>query len=102
MTTGFTRQLELQGTGYRASMSGKLLTLTVGYSHPVNIDPPAGVVFEVDKAGKIVIAGADKEVVGQMAATVRSVRPPEPYHGKGIRYVGEVIFTKVGKSAGKK
>lgn len=102
VTTGFTRQLELHGTGYRASMAGKLLNLTVGYSHPVNIEPPAGVAFDVDKTGKIVITSADKELVGQMAAKVRGVRPPEPYHGKGIRYVGEVIATKVGKSAGKK
>ncbi len=102
VTTGFTRMLELQGTGYRASMSGKILNLTVGYSHPVNLDPPVGVAFDVDKAGKVVITGADKELVGQIAAKVRSIRPPEPYHGKGIRYLGEVIVTKVGKSAGKK
>lgn len=102
VTTGFTRQLELQGTGYRATMAGKILNLTVGFSHPVNIDPPVGVAFDVDKAGKVVISGADKELVGQMAAKVRGIRPPEPYHGKGIRYAGEVIVTKVGKSAGKK
>lgn len=102
VTTGFTRQLELQGTGYRAGLQGKQLNLTVGYSHPVLIEPPNGVAFDVDKAGKIVITGADKELVGQMAAKVRGIRPPEPYHGKGIRYVGEVIQTKVGKSAGKK
>ncbi len=102
VSKGFTRQLELIGTGYRASMSGKMLNITVGLSHPVNIEPPAGAAFEVDKAGKIVVTGLDKEVVGQLAASIRSVRPPEPYHGKGIRYVGEVVTTKVGKSAGKK
>ncbi|MEY4065696.1 MAG: hypothetical protein RIR26_1904 [Pseudomonadota bacterium] len=102
VTTGYTRQLELVGTGYRAAMTGKNLTLTVGYSHPVNMTPPAGVAFDVDKAGKVVVAGPDKELVGRVAAQVRGVRAPEPYHGKGIRYVGEVIATKVGKSSGKK
>jgi len=102
VTTGYSRQLELVGTGYRAAMSGKNLTLTVGYSHPVSMTPPAGVAFDVDKTGKVVVAGADKELVGRVAAQVRAVRAPEPYHGKGIRYVGEVIATKVGKSSGKK
>jgi large subunit ribosomal protein L6 len=102
VSEGFVRTLELHGTGYRAATAGKTLQLTVGYSHAVNMEPPAGIVFEVDKAGKINISGADKEVVGQVAAKVRSIRPPEPYHGKGIRYLGEVIATKVGKSAGKK
>lgn len=102
VTTGYSRQLELVGTGYRAAMSGKNLTLTVGYSHPVNMTPPPGVAFDVDKTGKVVVAGPDKELVGRVAAQVRGVRAPEPYHGKGIRYVGEVIATKVGKSSGKK
>lgn len=102
VTTGFSRQLELVGTGYRAAMSGKNLTLTVGYSHPVSMTPPQGVAFDVDKAGKVVVSGSDKELVGRVAAQVRAVRAPEPYHGKGIRYVGEVIATKVGKSSGKK
>jgi large subunit ribosomal protein L6 len=102
VSTGFTRQLELVGTGYRAQMQGKNLQLTVGYSHPVVMVPPAGVAFDVDKTGKIVVSGADKEVVGQITSQIRGVRPPEPYHGKGIRYSGEVILTKVGKSAGKK
>lgn len=102
VTTGYTRQLELVGVGYRANVAGKALNLTVGYSHPVSIQPPPGVTFEVDKAGKVSVIGSDKEVVGQMAATIRAVRPPEPYHGKGIRYAGEVIVTKVGKSAAKK
>ncbi|WGL60748.1 50S ribosomal protein L6 [Pigmentibacter sp. JX0631] len=102
VSAGFSKSLEIQGTGYRASMAGKVLNLTVGYSHPVNIDPPVGITFEVDKAGKVNITGVDKELVGQVAAKVRSVRPAEPYQGKGIRYAGEVIATKVGKSAGKK
>ncbi|BBH53895.1 MULTISPECIES: 50S ribosomal protein L6 [Fluviispira] len=102
VSAGFSKSLEIQGTGYRANMAGKVLNLTVGFSHPVNIDPPAGITFEVDKAGKVSISGVDKELVGQMAAKVRSVRPAEPYQGKGIRYSGEVIATKVGKSAGKK
>lgn len=102
VTNGYTRSLELVGVGYRANMAGKTLNLTVGYSHPVTIQPPAGVNFEVDKTGKINITGPDKELVGQMAAKIRDVRPPEPYHGKGIRYAGEVIATKVGKSAAKK
>ncbi len=102
VSAGFSKSLEIQGTGYRASMAGKVLNLTVGYSHPVNIDPPAGITFEVDKTGKVNISGVDKELVGQVAAKVRAVRPAEPYQGKGIRYAGEVIVTKVGKSAGKK
>jgi large subunit ribosomal protein L6 len=102
VSVGFSKSLEIQGTGYRASMSGKVLNLTVGYSHPVHINPPAGITFEVDKTGKVGIFGIDKELVGQTAATVRAVRPAEPYQGKGIRYLGEVIVTKVGKSAGKK
>jgi large subunit ribosomal protein L6 len=102
VSEGFTRSLELHGTGYRASVAGKDLQLVVGYSHPVSIQPPVGISFDVDKSGKINILGSDKEIVGQVAAKVRAIRPPEPYHGKGIRYLGEVIATKVGKSAGKK
>lgn len=102
VTEGYTRMLELQGTGYRAAMSGKDLALTVGFSHPVTVRPPEGIQFDVDKTGRVVVGGIDKELVGRMAATIRKIRPPEPYHGKGIRYVGEVIATKVGKSAGKK
>jgi len=101
VSKGFERSLELVGVGYRASKSGKKLVLNVGYSHPVEIDPPAGIDFEVPNAAAIVIKGADKEAVGQIAANVRMVRPPEPYKGKGIRYVGEYVRRKVGK-AGKK
>lgn len=101
-STGYKKELELHGVGYRANMSGKTLNLTVGLSHPVSVEAPQGINFEVDKTGKVGISGADKELVGQMAAKIRGIRPPEPYHGKGIRYSGEVIVTKVGKSAGKK
>jgi large subunit ribosomal protein L6 len=102
VSTGFSRSLELVGTGYRAQMNGKQLGLTVGYSHPVVIDPGSSLAFEVDKAGKVTISGPSKELVGQMAAKIRAIRPPEPYHGKGIRYAGEVITVKAGKSSGKK
>ena len=94
--------MEIQGTGYRAALEGKNLALTVGFSHPVHIKPPKGINFEVDKAGKVIITGIDKELVGQIAAKIRFVRPAEPYQGKGIRYLSEVIKTKVGKSASKK
>lgn len=102
VSKGFCKSLEIQGTGYRASVAGKLLNLTVGFSHPVNIEPPVGITFEVDKAGVVSVSGIDKELVGQMAAKIRGIRPAEPYQGKGIRYAGEIIKTKVGKSAGKK
>jgi large subunit ribosomal protein L6 len=102
VSKGFVKSLEIQGTGYRASVAGKLLNLTVGFSHPVNVEPPQGISFEVDKAGVVSVIGIDKELVGQIAAKIRGLRPAEPYQGKGIRYAGEVIKTKVGKSAGKK
>ncbi|MES2614308.1 MAG: 50S ribosomal protein L6 [Bdellovibrionota bacterium] len=102
VSKGFRKSLEIQGTGYRANVAGKLLNLTVGFSHPVNVDPPEGISFEVDKAGVVSVSGIDKELVGQMAAKIRGIRPAEPYQGKGIRYAGEFIKTKVGKSAGKK
>lgn len=106
---GFKRRLEIQGVGYRAQLNGKNLTLNVGYSNPVEIEPPPKVEFSVeDNAGKavktgtlVVVSGIDKEVVGNMAAKIRAVRPPEVYKGKGIRYVGEVVRRKAGK-AGKK
>lgn len=102
VSKGFTTSLEIQGTGYRANIAGKTLNLTVGFSHPVNLDPPEGIKFDVDKAGVVSVSGIDKELVGQIAAKIRGIRPAEPYQGKGIRYAGEVIKTKVGKSAGKK
>jgi large subunit ribosomal protein L6 len=97
-TKGFTKELELSGVGYRASLSGENLVLTVGFSHPVTIIPPAGVRFSVTE-GKIVVSGTNKQVVGQVAANVRAVKKPEPYKGKGIKYQGEHIRKKAGKSA---
>lgn len=101
VTKGYTRNLELVGTGYRAAKSGSKLTLQVGYSHPVEFEPPTGIDFTVPAQNQIVVSGIDKEVVGQVAANVRSVRPPEPYLGKGIRYAGEKVVRKEGKT-GKK
>lgn len=102
VTQGFTKTLTLVGVGYKAAQSGKNITLNVGYSHPVEVKAPAGVELKVDKTVNIVVSGPEKEVVGQLAASIRGIRPPEPYHGKGIRYMDEVIVTKVGKAAGKK
>lgn len=101
VTKGYTRTLELVGTGYRATKAGTKLTLQVGYSHPIEFEPPAGINFTVPAQNQIIVGGIDKEVVGQVAANVRGVRPPEPYLGKGIRYAGEVIRRKEGKT-GKK
>jgi large subunit ribosomal protein L6 len=99
VSKGFEIILEVEGVGYRAEMDGKKLALFVGYSHPVKMDPPAGVSFEVDqKTRQIKVLGFDKEMVGQTAANVRKVRPPEPYHGKGIRYLGERVRRKAGKA----
>ena len=99
VSSGFTTVLEVDGVGYRPELSGKNLMLYVGYSHPVEFPPPAGISFEVDqKARQIKVLGFDKEVVGQTAADIRKVRPPEPYHGKGIHYAGERIRRKAGKA----
>lgn len=100
VSDGFSRQLQIEGVGYRAALEGKNLVLNVGYSHPVTFEPPEGISFEVtDRAGReLVVSGADKEVVGEIAARIRRVRPPEPYKGKGIRYVGEQIRRKAGKA----
>ena len=99
VSTGFQVVLEVEGVGYRAEMDGKNLALFVGYSHPVKMEPPAGVSFETDaKTRSIKVLGFDKELVGQIAANIRKVRPPEPYHGKGIRYRGEKIRRKAGKA----
>ncbi len=96
---GFEVILEVEGVGYRAEMEGKNLSLFVGYSHPVKMEPPAGVTFETDaKTRQIKVLGFDKELVGQVAANVRKVRPPEPYHGKGLRYLGERVRRKAGKA----
>ncbi len=98
---GFTKSLELQGVGYRASVAGKKLELSLGFSHPISYDIPEGIEIKVDKQTAISITGANRELVGQVAAKVRSFRPPEPYLGKGVRYQGENIRRKAGKSAGK-
>ena len=99
VSTGFEVALGIEGVGYRAEMQGKDLALFVGYSHPVKVEPPAGISFEVElKTRQIKVLGYDREVVGQTAAEIRGVRPPEPYHGKGIRYVGEKIRRKAGKA----
>jgi large subunit ribosomal protein L6 len=99
VSSGFEVVLEVQGVGYRAEMQGKDLALFVGYSHPVKMTPPAGISFEVDqKTRQIKVLGYDREVVGQTASEIRRVRPPEPYHGKGIRYLGEKIRRKAGKA----
>lgn len=99
VSSGFTVGLEVEGVGYRAEMDGKTLVLHVGYSHPVRVEPPAGISFEAEqKTRQIRVLGYDREVVGQIAAEIRRVRPPEPYHGKGIRYAGEKIRRKAGKA----
>jgi len=101
VTEGFQKKLELQGVGYRSQLDGKNLILNVGYSHQVKILSPDGIRLAVENNTNIIISGADKELVGQIAANIRSIRPPEPYKGKGIRYQGEYVRKKVGK-AGKK
>lgn len=101
VTKGFEKTLVLEGTGYRAAKAGTKLTMTVGFSHPVEMLPPAGITFEVPAPNQIIIKGVDKELVGQFTANVRSVKPPEPYLGKGIRYSTEKVRRKVGKT-GKK
>ena len=98
VTNGYQKTLELHGTGYRASLSGKKLVLSVGYSHPVEFEPPAGIEFEVPAPNNVVVKGYDKQRVGEIAASIRAVRAPEPYLGKGIRYAGERIRRKVGKT----
>lgn len=101
VSKGWTRELELNGVGYRAAVSGKKLELTLGYSHPVLFAIPAGIEITVDKQTKITITGPNRETVGQVAAKIRSFRPPEPYLGKGIKYTDEKIRRKAGKSAAK-
>jgi large subunit ribosomal protein L6 len=99
VTEGFEKRLEIQGVGYRAQLKGRNLEMALGYSHPVSIEPPEGVEFEVPQPTEIVVRGIDKQLVGQVAADVRKRRPPEPYKGKGIRYRGEHVLRKVGKRA---
>ncbi len=104
VTKGYRKSLELQGVGYRAAKAGEKLNLTLGYSHPVSYDAPTGISFTVEGTNKIHVDGIDKQKVGQVAAEIRELRPPEPYKGKGIRYEGEFVRKKVGKAgkAGKK
>lgn len=101
VSQGFQRRLEIQGVGYRAQVQGRNLVLNVGYSNPVTIEPPEGVQVAVEANTNVIVSGINKEIVGNTAARIRSVRPPEPYKGKGIRYAGEFVRRKVGK-AGKK
>ena len=98
VTTGYRKGLEIVGVGYRAQKVGDKLQLALGYSHPIEIDPPAGISFEVETPVRLAVVGIDKELVGQMAAKIRATRKPEPYKGKGVRYAGEHIRRKVGKA----
>src|SRR5579859_536336 len=104
VTTGYTKQLEIHGVGYRAAKIGDNLVIQVGYSHPVEVQPPAGISFTIDgidpvtKATRVSVAGIDKQLVGEVAANIHRIRKPEPYKGKGIRYTGEVIRRKAGKA----
>ena len=99
VTSGFSKTLEIQGVGYRAQLRGRDLELALGYSHPVELDAPAGIDFEVPQPTRVVVRGISKQAVGETAATIRKQRPPEPYKGKGIRYEGEYVARKVGKRA---
>jgi large subunit ribosomal protein L6 len=98
VSEGFTKVLELQGVGYRAQMQGQKLVLQVGYSHPVEITPPSGITLAAEGANRVTVQGANRELVGQVAADIRAVRPPDPYKGKGIRYQGERVRHKAGKA----
>ena len=99
VTNGYERRLEIQGVGYRARLQGRTLELNVGFSHPVALEAPEGIEFEVPQPTQVVVRGIDKQLVGETAARIRRVRPPEPYKGKGIRYAGEQVRRKVGKRA---
>jgi large subunit ribosomal protein L6 len=98
VSEGFKKDLEIQGVGYRAALKGKDIELQVGYSHPVLVEAPEGITFDVPEPTRISVSGIDKEKVGQVAANIRKVRPPEPYKGKGIRYAGEYVRRKAGKA----
>jgi large subunit ribosomal protein L6 len=99
VTNGFEKRLEIQGVGYRAQLQGKKLVLSLGYSHPVEVEAPDGIDFEVPQPTQIVVRGISKQAVGEVAAIIRKKRPPEPYKGKGVRYQGEYVARKVGKRA---
>ncbi len=98
VSNGYQKKLEIQGVGYRASLQGQKLVMALGYSHPVEFEPPAGIQFAVEGNTNVTVTGIDKEVVGNTAATVRAARPPEPYKGKGVRYAGEQVRRKAGKA----
>ena len=102
VTAGFSKTLEINGVGYRAAKQGNNINLSLGFSHPVIVEPPTGITFEVPAPNRIIVSGINKEVVGAMAAKIRGYRQPEPYKGKGIKYEGETIRRKVGKAGGKK
>jgi large subunit ribosomal protein L6 len=99
VTEGFEKRLEIQGVGYRAQLRGNTLELALGYSHPVRVEAPDGIDFEVPVPTQIIVRGIDKQAVGEIAAQIRKLRPPEPYKGKGVRYAGEYVARKVGKRA---
>ena len=98
VSTGFTRELDITGVGYRADVKGKVATFTLGYSHPIEVLLPAGVDMKVDKQTHVVLTGYDKQKLGQVAANIRALRPPDPYKNKGVRYTGEILRKKVGKT----
>ena len=101
VSTGYSKTLQIVGVGYRCALQGKNLLLNLGYSHPITVDAPEGITFEVPDANTIIVKGYDKQVVGQIAAVIRSKRKPEPYHGKGVKYSTEVVRRKAGKAGGK-
>jgi large subunit ribosomal protein L6 len=101
VSQGFKRELEINGVGYRAAVQGSVINLSMGYSHPVEFKLPAGIKAEIDKQTRIILSGADRQVLGETAAKIRAIRPPEPYKGKGIKYIEETIRRKAGKTAGK-
>lgn len=98
VSKGFEKRLEIKGVGYRAAVKGKMLTMNLGYSHPVEFEPPSGIEFKVENNTSVIVSGIDKELVGTIAAKIRDARPPEPYKGKGVRYVDEVVRRKAGKA----
>ena len=101
VSTGYSKTLQIVGVGYRCALQGKNLLLNLGYSHPITVDAPEGITFEVPDTNTIIVKGYDKQVVGQIAAVIRSQRKPEPYHGKGVKYDNEVVRRKAGKAGGK-
>ncbi len=98
VSKGFEKRLEIKGVGYRAAIKGKTLNMNLGYSHPVEFAPPAGIEFKVESNTNVIVSGIDKELVGTIAAKIRDARPPEPYKGKGVRYLGEMVRRKAGKA----